>query len=486
MNNTISKPKVISSLFWKLMERVGKQGIQLIVQIILARLLTPSDFGTIAIVLVFVNIAQIFVQSGLNTALVQKKDSDNLDFSTVFYSSLFISLILYLVVFVASPYISIFYKDADLTNVLRVIALMLFPGALNSVQSAYISKGMHFKKLFYCSFGAVIVSGVVSIAAAYLGAGVWALVIQNLLYQTTMSAIMWFTVKWRPQWLFSFERLKGLFSFGGKLLISSLIDTIFTDLRTLVIGRIYDPSTLGYYNKGQQFPGGLIATLDGSIQVVMLPTYSAIQDDMDGLKRGVRRSIKTSSFVIFPMMIGLAAVSEPLIKILLGAKWLPAVIFMQIFCISYMVRPLTNANLQAINGMGRSDIYLKLEIIKKIISVVILVISIPFGVYAIAIGQGISLFIAVFVNAYPNKNLLNYSIKEQISDIMPALSISIFMGLIVYLFGLINLPTWLLLICQILLGCVIYVGMSKLFKIESMIYIKKTITEMIHAKKAKK
>ena len=483
MQNQHTKSKVLSSLFWKLMERGGTQGIQFLVQILLARILAPEQFGTIAIVMVFINLARVFVQSGFNTALIQKKDADELDFSSVFYLSMFVAALLYILIYLTAPFISAFYRDQILIPVLRVLGFTLFFGAFNSIQNAYVSRHMMFKKLFYSSVGAILISGTAGITAAYMGLGVWALVIQQLINQVSITIIMWFTVKWRPKLIFSISRVKVLFSFGWKLLASSLLDTLYLDLRTLIIGRIYSSSTLAYYNRGQQFPKIIVSNINGSIQSVMLPTLSAHQDNKKRVKEMMRRSIITSSFLIFPMMIGMAVVAEPLVRIVLTDKWLPAVPFLQIFCISYALMPIQTTNLQAINAMGRSDIFLKLEVIKKAYGLIILAISMQFGVYVIAIGQVISGIISSFVNAYPNRELLDYSYKEQLIDIMPSLVISIIMGSIVYLFNFLNLVAWKTLVLQIGSGIIIYIALAKLFKVESFNYLLSTIIQLINSKR---
>ncbi|NLL02118.1 MAG: lipopolysaccharide biosynthesis protein [Mollicutes bacterium] len=483
MSNPINKTKVISSLFWKLMERGGTQGIQFIVQIILARLLLPEDFGAIAIVMVFISLAQVFVHSGLNTALIQSKDVDDVDFSSVFYLSLFVAALLYILIYFTAFFTADFYRDPILIPVLRVLALTLFFGAFNSIQNAYISRNMMFKKLFYSSVGAILISGTTGIIAAYMGFGVWALVIQQLINQISITIIMWFTVKWRPKLIFSIKRVTKLFSFGWKLLASSLLNALYVDIRTLIIGRFYTPSVLGYYNRGQQFPKVIVSNISGSIQSVMLPTLSANQDNTKRVKEMMRRAIKTSSFMIFPMMIGMAVVAEPLVKIVLTDKWLPAVPFLQIFCASYALMPIHTANLQAINALGRSDIFLRLEIIKKIIGLIILVISLQFGVYAIALGQVISGIISTFINAYPNKELLFYSYKEQWIDIMPSLLLSIVMGSIVYLFNFLYLQAWKILFLQVALGAIFYIGLSKVLKVENLNYLIATIKEFANLRK---
>lgn len=479
MSKQNTKSQVISSLLWKLMERSGTQGIQFIVQIVLARLLQPENFGSIAIVMVFISLAQVFVQSGFNTALIQKKDADQEDFSSVFYLSLIVSTLLYILIYFSAPLIAGFYRDQVLTPVLRVLSLILFSGAFNSIQNAYIARNMMFKELFYSSLGAILVSGIGGIIFAYMGFGIWALVIQQLINQISITIIMWFTVKWRPKLVFSFKKVKKLFSFGWKLLASSLLNVLYMDLRTLIIGRVYTPSVLGYYNRGEQFPKVIVSNIDGSIQSVMLPTLSAHQDNKKRVKEMMRRSIVTSSFLIFPMMVGMAVVAEPLVKIVLTDKWLPAVPFLQIFCITYALMPIHTANLQAINAMGRSDIFLKLEIIKKIMGLIVLVISLPLGVYAIALGQVFSSIVSSFINAYPNKELLNYSYKEQWVDVMPSILISIMMGSIVYLFSYLNLRAWIMFVLQIIVGIIVYIGMAKIFRLESFSYLIDTMKKLI-------
>ena len=334
------------------------------------------------------------------------------------------------------------------------------------------------------SLGAILISGTFGLLAAYLGLGVWALVIQQLTNQISISIIMWFTVKWRPKWVFSLSRVKTLFSYGWKLLVSSLLATLYADLRTLIIGRIYTPTTLGYYHRGVQFPKTIVTNIDGSIQSVMLPTLSAHQDNKKRVSNMMRRAVMTSSFLIFPMMIGLAVVAEPLVKIVLTDKWLPAVPFLQIFALSYSLRPIHTANLQAINALGKSGIFLKLEIIKKVMGLIILGISLPFGVYALALGNLANGIISTFVNAYPNKRLLGYSYKEQWLDIMPSLLLALTMGAIVYLLNFLRLPTWQVLAMQVCVGAVVYIGFAKIFKINSLNYLILTVKQFLKRSKA--
>lgn len=485
------KSSVISSLIWKFLERIGTQGVQFVVAIVLARLLSPADFGQIALVTVFIAIANVFVQSGLNTALIQKKNADNLDFSTVFYSCLALATVLYTGLFFGAPLIAKFYNNQEgLIPVFRVLGLMLPLGALNSIQEAYVARNMMFKKLFYRSIGAIIPAGIIGVVCAYLGFGIWALVAQQLSNSILICVIMWLTVKWRPSLSFSFERWKGLFSFGWKLLCSALLDTFYRNIRDLVIGKLFTPADLGFYNRGDQFPKIIITNINSSIQSVLLPSLSTVQDNRARLKSLARRSIKTSSFLILPLMTGLAAVAKPLTLVILGEKWLPAVPFIQICCFSYAFWPVHTTNLSAIKAIGRSDVFLKLEIIKKCYGFAVLVLAIwlwrsPLG---IALSAAIIAPLGSFVNAYPNKKLLNYGFVEQMGDFIPSFALSLVMGSIVYFCGIymseiMRLAPLLILFVSVFFGFLLYLGLAKLLRFESLDYIISTVFELKNKRK---
>ncbi|MHA5065621.1 lipopolysaccharide biosynthesis protein [Cetobacterium somerae] len=465
------KSEIIGSLIWKFLERGGTQGIQFVIQIILARILTPEDYGVIAIITIFIALANVFVQNGLSTALIQKQDADEEEFSSVFYLSLLIACFLYCILYITAPLISDFYKDAILTKVLRVLSLTLFLGAFNSIQNTIIAKNMDFKKQFFSSVIAITVSGVFGIFMAYNNFGIWSLVYQQLCNQLLICIILLNTVKWRPKRMFSFYKIKKLFVFGSKILFSSLLDTLYVNITSLVIGRVYTPLMLGYYNRGNQFPQLIVSNFNGSIQAVIFPTLAKEQDNKDKVKAIVRRSIVTSSYIIFPLMIGLMVIAEPLIKLLLTNKWLPSVPYLRIFCLSYALWPIHTANLQAINAIGRSEVFLKLEIIKKILGIIILLITIKYGVYAIAVGVLISGILSSFINGYPNKKLLKYGYLEQVKDIIPSLLISLLMGMIIYSIFFLKLNDLLTMIIQIILGIIIYIILSYSLKLECFFYI---------------
>lgn len=471
-NNPITKKTVISSLIWKFLERGGVQGVQFILTIVLARLVTPSDYGIISILLVFIQIANVFIQTGFNTALIQKKESDDTDFSTIFYLSLFVALIIYMILFFSAPLVSIFFNNQQYTPLLRVISITLFFGAINSIQSAFVSKKMMFRKFFFSSMGAVIGSGIVGIVMAYKGFGVWALVGQQLSKDLLTCIILWFTVEWRPRNLFSWKSIKELFGFGWKLLCSGILDTFFRNIYNIVIGKIYSSDKLGFFNRGQQFPQVIAINLEGAIQSVLLPALSSHNDRMDEVKNITRRAVSISSYVLMPCMFLLAAVAKPLVIILLTDKWLPCVPFFQISCITYAFWPICNSKLTSLNAIGKSDEYLKLTIIRIVFSIVVLIASIPFGIIALAFGQILVSFFTVLITLYPCKKYFNYSYKEQIKDVLSSFLVSCVIGILVFLINYISINNYLKIIIQCIVGIVLYLGCSICFKIDSFYYIK--------------
>jgi O-antigen/teichoic acid export membrane protein len=473
------KRQVLYGLLWRFLERIGTQGIQFIISIILARLLFPKDYGMIALIVVFIAIANVFVQSGFGTALIQKKDVDDYDYSSVFYFGLFISIILYGILFNLAPFIAKFYVTPLLVPIIRIVSISIIIGAVNNIQNVVLSREMKFKKSFYINISGAISSGFVGIFMAYSGYGVWSLVCSSLTGQIVVTIVLWFTIKWRPKILFSFNRIKKLFAYSSKLLISSLLDTIFGNIYPLIIGKLFNQTMLGNYNRGQSIPALLVCNIDGAIQGVMFPALSKHQTDTNRMKELVRRMIVTSTFLVFPLMFGLAVIPKPLVLLILTEKWLSCVPFLQLSCITYAFWPLQTSNLQAINSLGRSDIFLKLEIIKKILLILVICISFPFGIYAMVAGSAILSLVSTFINSYPNLKLLNYSYKEQITDIMPSLLLSVCMGIIVYSIQLITSPTLLTLIFQVIIGIVVYITMAIVFKIECFAYLIDTVKNQI-------
>ena len=466
---------VLPNFFWRLAERFGAQGVALVVSIILARLLVPEVYGTIALVTVFTQILNVFVDSGFGNALIQKKDADDLDFSTVFYFNVAVCLLLYVGVFLAAPWIARFYNDLALTPVVRVLSLTLIISGVKNVQQAYVSRTMQFKRFFFATLGGTIGAAVIGIAMAYFGFGVWALVAQQIFNATVDTLILWITVKWRPKWMFSWRRLKGLFSFGWKLLASSLLDTVYSDLRQLIIGKLYTSSDLAQYNRGKQLPDLLVNNIDTSINSVLLPAMSQVQDDSARVKSMTRRAMKTSTYVIAPIMMGLAFTAEFVIRLLLTEKWMPCVPFLRIFCITYMFYPVHTANLNAIKAMGRSDLFLKLEIVKKVVGLIVLLSTMWFGVMAMAYSLLFTSITSQIINSWPNQKLLDYSYPEQIWDILPGILLAVLMGCCVYPIQWLGLPDVVTLLIQVPLGAVIYIGVSAVLRLDSYKYVMKEI-----------
>ena len=466
-----TEKKILTNFIWRFAERCGSQIVTFVVSVVLARILAPSDYGTITLVTVFTTILQVFVDSGLGTALVQKKDADDLDFSSVFYVNCALCLVLYLGMFAAAPLIAKFYENTELVPIIRVISLTVVVSGLKNVQQAYVSRNMQFKRFFYSSIGGVVFSAVLGIALAKAGCGVWALVAQQLSNVAINTAILWITVKWRPKKMFSRERLKGLLSFGWKLLVSALLDTGYSTLRNLIIGKVYSTADLAYYDQGDKFPKVIVTNINTSIDSVLLPSMSSEQDDRERVKNMTRRAIKTSTYIMAPLMMGLAFCAEPVVTLVLTEKWLPCVPFLRIFCITYMFWPVHTANLNAIKAMGHSDWFLKLEIIKAVFCLAALLATVNFGVTAIAYSALFTSAASQIINAWPNKKLLGYGYLEQVRDFAPGILLAVAMGVCVYFIGCIPLPTAVTLVIQVVSGAVIYFGASYVLKLEELKYL---------------
>lgn len=480
----MNRKVVVSSLIWRFAERCGAQGVSFIVGLVLARLLAPEDYGLIAIVSVFTTFLNIFIDSGMGGALVQKKNADDIDYSSVFYFNVVFSVILYLAFFFASPFLASLYDAPELTIVFRVMGITFLISGIKNIQIAKIQSSMAFKKFFYANLGGSVISAIVGITFAYLGYGVWALVAQSLINNLFGAVVLWVAVKWIPKWTFSFKRLKSLLSYGWKMLASSLISTGYSDIWQLIISFLYTPTDLAFYNRGSHMPNLVIKNVNSTIDIVLFPAMSKSQDEKDRLKAMTRRSIKTSTYIMAPLLLGLAAVSEPLIKILLTDKWLPCVPFMQIFCVTYVFHPITTANHNAIKAIGRSDLVLKLEIIKSIIGIVLLLITMQFGVLAIAFGFLLTNIATQFLKAWPNKKFMGYSYFEQMKDILPGILLAAIMAVFVWLIGLLNFSPVISLLIQIPVGACIYVLGSVVFKLESFEYLWNIVKDFLKKKKA--
>lgn len=482
MEEIYSKGNVIKSFFWKLLERFSVQGLSLCITLVLARILSPSDYGTVAIITVFVNLANVIIDGGLNTALIQKKDTDSLDYSTIFFSSILLSIVLYALLYVTSPWIAEFYDIPELVDMIRILGVILVFEAVNSIQRAYVSKMMLFRKLFYSSFFALLVSGSLGIYMALNDYGVWALISQQMTCVLVTIIIMWFTIKWRPILAFSFERFKKLFDYGWKIFGLNFITTLYLNIRSLIIGKFYSPADLAFFERGHTLSSMVVQNINTSLQTILFPVLSNSQNDKVRIKSLVRRSTGMTCLLIFPALIGLISIAKPLVLLILTEKWLPAVAYIQIYSIAYMLFPVQVANMEAIKAMGYSGISLKLEIIKKIIETTILIISVFMGVIAIVWGVVFFNFVCLFINLYPSKKYLDYGVFEQVKDIIPTFLCAIMMGFSIYWIQYLPIHLLLILMLQMIMGVLVFGLFCYLSKNESFLYVKSLITEKLKRK----
>lgn len=475
-----NRTKVVSNLIWRFFERFGAQAVNIVVGIILARKLGRGPAGDIAVIMAVITILRTFADSGMGNALIQKKEADDLDFSSVFFFNLGFSLILYAGLFLAAPFLSRFYNNPDYVPILRVLGLLVVLSGLYNVQQAYVAKTLQFKRFFFATLGGTLVSAVLSLTLAYRGFGIWALVALQLSSFAVNTVILWFTVEWRPKRMFSFARLKGLLSYGWKLLAAAFLDTVYLQLYPLIIGARYPKEELGQFDKGRNWPDQITQSINASIDAVLLPVLSAEQDDKARVRDMTRRAIKTSSYVMMPLMMGLAVCAQPLVHLLLGDEWMPCVPFLQIFCVIYAFYPLHTANLNAIKAMGRSDVFLTLEIIKKVLETSVLFVTVRYGVLAMALGELGCSIASQIINAWPNRKLLDYPYLRQLLDLLPALLLSAAMGAAVWTVTLLGRSDLLTLLIQVPMGALLYVLGSWLLKLESFTFLLSTAKKMLH------
>lgn len=466
----------INNLMWKFLERCGSQGVTIIVTILLARLIEPSAFGVMSIIYVFTAILTVFIDSGLGIALIQKKEADDIDFSSVFYFNVLFGLFLYFFLFFVAPYIASFYNMPGLTNLLRVASLVLIVSGLRNVQQAYVSRMMIFKKYFYSTLIGVLTSAIIALLLAYSSYGVWALVWQNIVNMAVSTTMLWIFVKWRPKPLFSLKRLIRLVSFGWKLLVTGLLDILYDNIRALIIGKLYRTNDLAFYNMGTQVPYGLVNNINASIDSVLLPAVSAEQDDIEQVKRMARRAIITSTYIMAPVMLSLAIIADNFVFLILTDKWEGCIPFLRIFCIVFMFYPINSANINVIKALGRSDIILRIEVLKKVIGIGMILITMWISPLAMAVGMLICALMNQLINSWPNRKLLNYSYKEQLRDILPNLLLAIVIAVVIAAISLLGMSRLLIFICQIIVAITLFLVLSNLFKLDSYSYIKNVLS----------
>lgn len=478
------KEKTISGVIWSFMERVLAQGVSFVVSIVLARLLMPEEYGLIAIVLVVINICNVFFNSGFSTSLIQKKDADELDFSTAFWSSLVLAVTLYAGVFFLAGLVADFYNQDILRPVIRIMGLSLIVSSLKSIQKAYVSRKMQFRKFFWATLGGTLAAAVAGIWMAVKGWGVWALVAQYLINLTIDTVILSLMIHWRPRWIFSAERLKNILSFGWKVLTAGLIYTIYEDLRSLIIGKVYSADELAFYNKGKQLPGFLVNNINSAVSSTLLPALSSIQNDQMKIKAVLKRFNRISAFIMMPMMVGLALVAEPVVLLLLKEKWLFCVPFLRMMCVYYAFMPMQEGNVQAVLAVGRSDISLKAEIIKRTVNVLIILITFRISVKALVWGEIVSMVITIIVNTVVSRRLFEYGTIEQFKDIGCYVVASLLMGAIVYTIFLFKWNMILTLLIQMVVGVGVYIILLIIVKDESIEYVRKLLGELGRLHKA--
>ena len=453
------KTKILSGVFWQGLCNIGSKGLNFVFSIILARLLAPEDFGIVAILMIFIAIAEVFVDSGFSMALIQKKDADNIDCSSVFYINILVAVALYSVFFAAAPWIAEFYRNQELTSCFRWLALGTVIRSFSLVQGALLSKRMLFHLNFRIAFCALLISGIQGITMAYCGFGVWALIAQQLTNALITAILLWLLVKWRPRMVFVWDRVKRLFQFGSKLLATTLLDTLFNNLFGMIVGRLFNLSTLAYYNRGRHIPEVGMSIINSTIGSVIFPAFSEVQDDRERMRLMAQKCLRVTMFFVVPAMGLLAVLARPLVIVLLTEKWLPSVIFLQLSCLIFVVWPLHTLNLQVIMASGRSDIMLILEFIKKIQTIAVLFLTYPFGVVAMVWGIAINGVFCAVENAWPNGKLIGYPWWMQFKDILPFL-FHAGMACVISMFviGKLQVSVWLELIADTLLFSAIYLG----------------------------
>lgn len=472
------KKKTVNGVLWSAAERFSVQGVQFVIQIIMARLLLPSDYGIIGMLAIFLAVSQTFIDSGFTNALIRKVNRTETDYATVFYFNIAIGVFFYLLLFFTSPYIASFYKIPLLEQLTKVVGLTLLFNSLTVVQRAKLTVNIDFKTQAKASLMAVVVSGAVGISMAFYGYGVWALAIQAVLSAAMNMVLLWILSRWKPAWVFSLNSFREMFSFGSKLLLSGLINTIYGNIYTLVIGKKFAAVELGYFTRADQFAQFPSSSLTGVIQRVTFPVLSSIQEDEGRLRSVYRKYLTLSAYLIFPLLVGLAAVAHPFINLILTEKWEGVVLLLQILCISYMWYPVHAINLSLLEVKGRSDLFLRLEIIKKVLGTGILVATIPFGVVVMCLGAILSSVIGLAINTYYTGKLIQVGFFMQMKDLLPSLFYSLSMGVVVYLvIGFIG--SYLLqLIAGVILGVTYYLTVSYFFRSKEL----KELVSLIHHK----
>ncbi len=463
--------KVFSGLIWSFAEKIGSQGIGFVVTMVLARLLMPEQYGLIAMLTIVMTLCGCLVTCGFSVSLIQKKDADDLDFNTTLYCSTFLGIVLYIILFVCAPFVALFFKQPDLTLLTRVYTISLLWSGYNSTLVAYISKHMQFRKMFVRTVIANVISGIVGILMACQGFGVWALVAQNFTSSIVGVIALQFSVEWRPRLKFAWSRAKALMSFGLNVTAADFIGCVFNELRGLLIGKFFTPADLALYNKGCHLPQLISNNIEGSLGAVLFPAMSQINDDKERVRQMLSKSMRLSSYVMFFFLGTMLVVAEPLIRILFTERWIGCVPYLQFMCLGKMLSIVSNANLQALKAIGEGKALLKLEIYKKPVFLLMAVIGTYLGTFALAATIPLYTVYAAFVNMKPNKKFLSYEIKNQLLDLLPATVLFLLMFMMISPLNSLLMPDVWKILLQVAGCAIVYIGISYVFKLDSLIYI---------------
>jgi teichuronic acid exporter len=474
------KQKTVSGLLWSSIDSFAGQGIAFIVGIILARILSPREFGLIGMITVFIALSESFINSGFSSALIRKKDCTDTDFSTVFYFNLAAGVLFFLLLFFTAPLIAGFFDEPQLKPIVQVLGVVLIIDSFTLIQRTILTKQIDFKLQARISVIASLGSGIIAIVMAYNGFGVWSLVAQRIAKQGLNSVFLWLWNRWRPLWVFSMQSFRELFGFGSKLLVSGLIETLYQNIYYLIIGKFFSAQELGYYTRANEFKSIPSQNLNGIISRVTYPVLASIQDDKKRLKNNYQKLIRSTMFITFVLMLGMAAVAEPMIITLIGEKWRPSIVYLQMLCFVGMMYPLHALNLNMLQVSGRSDLFLKLEVIKKILAIPTIVIGVIWGIKIMICGMMVNTLIAYYLNSYWSGRFIGYSFKQQVLDILPSFALALAMAVFVYFLGLL-LPfsNLFLLIVQITAGAIFILFFCEITRFRDYIFVKEIVFEKL-------
>jgi O-antigen/teichoic acid export membrane protein len=474
------KQKTVSGLLWSFVDTFAGQGLTFIVGIILARILSPREFGLIGMITVFIAVSESFINSGFSSALIRKKDCTNIDFSTVFYFNLAAGILFFLLLFFTAPFIAGFFDEPKLKPIVQVLGIVLIIDSLTLIQRTILTKRIDFKLQARISVIASLGSGVIAIVMAYKGFGVWSLVAQRIAKQGLNSIFLWLWNRWKPLLIFSMQSFRELFGFGSKLLVSGLIDTLYRNIYYLIIGKFFSAQELGYYTRADEFQRIPSQNLNGIIGRVSYPVLASIQDDKPRLKNNYQKLIRSTMFITFVLMLGMAAAAEPMIITLIGEKWRPSIIYLQMLSCVGMMYPLHALNLNMLQVSGRSDLFLKLEVIKKILAIPTIVIGVIWGIKIMILGMMVNTLVAYYLNSYWSGRFIEYTFKQQVIDILPSFGLALMMALFVYLLGTFLPFTYLwVLIIQIIAGALFILLFCEITRFRDYLFVKEIVIEKL-------